>query len=127
MLGGGAAIWPSITAFQCSDISISFAFCKPSPTNPALTDITATVSNTGHRDIIDFGLQAAVPKFMALRLEPASSTALPAGGDPIVQRIHISNSMQGQKSLVMRLRIAWKAGGAQVTEQVEVSNFPPGL
>ena len=72
--------------------------------------------------------QAAVPKFMQLRLAPATGTALSAGGPPIQQRISVTNSMHGQKNLVMRLRIAYTlAGAAPVVEQAEVKNFPPGL
>ncbi len=72
--------------------------------------------------------QAAVPKFMQLRLAPASGTVLSATGPPVTQRISVTNSMQGQKPLVMRLRIAYSlAGAAPVVEQAEVKNFPPGL
>ena len=72
--------------------------------------------------------QAAVPKFMQLKLDPATSSVLPAGGGGgVSQALHVTNSMHGQKPLVMRLRISYTgADGAPVTEQGEVSNFPPG-
>lgn len=73
-------------------------------------------------------LQAAVPKFMQLRLEPASGSTLPAGTtDAAKQTLHVKNSMHGQKSLVMRLRISYTVGGASKLEQAEVKNFPAGL
>ena len=76
----------------------------------------------------DFVLQAAVPKFMQIRLEPASSSTLPAMGlGSATQRIVVTNTMHGQKALVMRLRISYTAGGQPVLEQGEVANFPPGL
>ena len=72
--------------------------------------------------------QAAVPKFMQLRLAAASSTAISAGGAPVTQRISVTNSMHGQKPLVMRLRIAYTTAGAPPTvEQAEVKNFPQDL
>ncbi len=71
--------------------------------------------------------QAAVPKFMALRLAPASGTELQPGAQ-ITQRINVTNSMHGQKALIMRLRIAYStpAGGPTV-QQAEVKNFPASL
>lgn len=63
---------------------------------------------------------------MALKLEPASGTSLPAGGS-ISQVLHISNSAHGSKPLAMRLRLAWTQGGQPVVQTGEVTNFPPGL
>lgn len=72
-------------------------------------------------------LQAAVPKFMQLKLDPASGSALPPNGaGSVTQALHITNSMHGQKPLVMRLRLAYTLGDQQVTEQAEVSGFPAG-
>ncbi len=72
--------------------------------------------------------QAAVPKFMQLKLDPASSTTLaPMGAGNATQQLHVNNSMHGQKPLVMRLRIAYTLGTEAKLEQVEVKNFPPGL
>ena len=76
---------------------------------------------------VNFLLQAAVPKFMQLKLAPASGSALAPGGS-ITQRISVTNSMHGQKPLVMRLRIAYvTAAGGPTTQQAEVKNFPAGL
>lgn len=73
-------------------------------------------------------LQAAVPKFMQLRLEPASGSTLPANtSDAVKQTLHVKNSMHGQKLLVMRLRISYTVDGADKLEQAEVKNFPSGL
>lgn len=71
-----------------------------------------------------------MPKYMQLRLEPASASTLPAGGAaPAFQRLYINNTMHGQKGLIMRLRVGFLVEGAaqRVEEQAEVSNFPPGL
>jgi len=73
-------------------------------------------------------MQAAVPKFMQLRLEPASSSTLAANSsDAVTQKLHVKNNMHGQKPLVMRLRIGFTSGGANKVEQAEVKNFPAGL
>ncbi len=73
-------------------------------------------------------LQAAVPKFMQLKLDPATSSTLPPNCvGSATQALHVTNTMHGQKPLVMRLRIVYTQGDQQVTEQAEVSNFPPGF
>jgi AP-1 complex subunit gamma-1 len=72
-------------------------------------------------------LQAAVPKYMQLRLEPASSTLLPALGGSAIQKLHVVNTMAGQKPLVMRLRVNYSKDGQPVAQQLEVNNFPAGL
>ncbi len=71
--------------------------------------------------------QAAVPKFMQLKLAPASGSTLAPGGR-ISQRISVTNSMHGQKPLVMRLRISYSTpSGGPTVQQAEVKNFPAGL
>lgn len=73
-------------------------------------------------------VQAAVPKYMQLRLEPATGSVLPAlGGGSVTQKLHIINTMHGQKPLVMRLRVNYSKAGQPVLQQLEVSNFPPGF
>ena len=69
-----------------------------------------------------------MPKFMQLRLEPATGNSLPANSsDVVTQKLHVKNSMHGQKSLVMRLRVGYTAGSGPKVEQAEVKNFPAGL
>lgn len=65
---------------------------------------------------------------MQLRLEPATGSTLAAGGaSPVTQRLHVINSMYGQKALVLRLRVGYTLNGTPKTEQVEVKNLPAGL
>lgn len=72
--------------------------------------------------------QVAFPKYMQMRLEPASGSVLPAiGAGSVTQRIHVLNSMHGQKAMGMRLRVSYTVGGQQVVEQAEVAHLPMGL
>jgi AP-1 complex subunit gamma-1 len=117
----------TLTAFSKDGLTVSFAGTKPLE-DPSQTDIIATFSNEGLETVTNFTLQAAVPKFMQVKLEPASSSTLPAGGaGSATQAIRVKNSMHGQKTLVMRLRISFSRGGQQVVEQAEVNGFPPGF
>jgi AP-1 complex subunit gamma-1 len=116
----------TITAFAKGPLTIEFRLEKQ-PGSPALTDITASVSNSGAAALEGFTLQAAVPKAMQLRLEPASAAVVPPhSSGSVTQRLHVTNTLHGQKPLVMRLRISYSLGGQQVLEQCEVSSFPPG-
>ena len=68
-------------------------------------------------------VQVAVPKYMQLRLDPASGNAMPPGGR-LVQEIHVTNSQQGVKALALRLRIAFSLDGVQRQETAEVRDLP---
>lgn len=117
---------PTITAFQKGALTVTFQLSKGA--TPADTDILASFSNSAPTPLEGFTLQAAVPKQMQLKLDPASSGVVPPGSaGTVTQRLHVHNTMHGQKALVMRLRISYSQGGQAVLEQGEVANFPPGF
>ncbi|KAJ4961224.1 hypothetical protein NE237_021134 [Protea cynaroides] len=125
--GDNGLVYPSIVAFESSSLKIMFSFSKP-PGNPQTTIIQATFTNMSSNVYTDFIFQAAVPKFVQLHLEPASSNSLPASGnESATQKLRVTNSQHGQKPLAMRIRIAYKVNGQDVLEQGQVSNFPAGL
>lgn len=116
----------TITAYQSGPLTVAFRLERV-PGDPSATEILASYSNTGDAPLEAFTLQAAVPKQMQLKLDPASAPALPPhSSGAVTQRLHVHNSLHGQKPLVMRLRISYHLGGQAVLEQGEVSNFPPG-
>ncbi|KAL4431277.1 hypothetical protein ABPG75_006533 [Micractinium tetrahymenae] len=120
------AAGPTITAFQKGPLTVTFRLAKGA--TPADTDILASLSNSGAAPLEAFTLQAAVPKQMQLKLDPASAAVVPPGSTgAVTQRLHVHNTMHGQKALVMRLRISYSLGGQSVLEQGEVANFPPGF
>jgi hypothetical protein len=102
------------------DFSLSKA-----PDDALTTIIHATYTNAGAIPLKNFTFQAAVPKYMTIKLEPASEATLPAGGaGSVTQVMHVKNTMHGQKKLVMRLRLVFTREDQQMLEQGEVSNFP---
>eukprot|EP00897_Mesotaenium_endlicherianum_P007089 jgi/Mesen1/6408/ME000329S05571 len=120
-----AALGP-IIAMEAGGMRIKFSFEK-TPGNPQGTVITATYSNSTSTPFTDFVFQAAVPKFMQLQLEPASGSVVPASStDSVTQVLRVTNTMHGQKSLVMKLRVSYKLDGVEKLEQGQVNNFPPG-
>jgi AP-1 complex subunit gamma-1 len=72
-------------------------------------------------------VQAAVPKFMSLKLDPASGTSLPPGAPPLTQTLHVTNSQHGVKPFMLRLRLNFTIDGKAILDQAEVKNLPAGL
>ncbi|XAR48051.1 hypothetical protein NMG60_11030752 [Bertholletia excelsa] len=119
--------YPSIVAYESSSLKLMFNFSKP-PSNPQTTNIQATFTNKSPNVYTDFIFQAAVPKFLQLQLDPASSNVLPAGGDgSVTQSLRITNSQHGKKSLVMRVRIGYKMNNKDMLEEGQINNFPRDL
>ncbi|AES96230.1 putative adaptor protein complex AP-1, gamma subunit [Medicago truncatula] len=120
-------VYPSVTAFESSSLRLTFNFSKQ-PGNPQTTVIQATFTNLSSNTYTDFVFQAAVPKFLQLHLDPASGNTLPAAGNgSVTQTLRVTNSQHGKKSLVMRIRIAYKVNGKDTLEEGQISNFPKGL
>ncbi|TKW20018.1 hypothetical protein SEVIR_4G057800v4 [Setaria viridis] len=127
LLDDGNAAYPTITAFQSATLRITFSF-KKQPGKPQETTINATFTNLATTTFTDFVFQAAVPKFIQLRLDPASSSTLPASGNgSVTQSLSVTNNQHGQKPLAMRIRVSYKVNGEDRLEQGQVSNFPAGL
>ncbi|MBA0759910.1 hypothetical protein Gotri_022721, partial [Gossypium trilobum] len=119
--------YPSLVAYESSTLRMTFNISKQ-PGNPQTTLIQAIFINLSPNVYNDFLFQAAVPKFLQLHLDPASSNTLPASGNgSIIQSMKVTNSQHGKKSLVMRIRIAYKINNKDVVEEGQVSNFPRDL
>ncbi|RRT50670.1 hypothetical protein B296_00034202 [Ensete ventricosum] len=125
--GSQTPVYPSITAFESSTLKIMFSFTKQ-PERPHVSKIHATFVNMSSDAYTDFVFQAAVPKFVQLHLDPASSNQLPASGNgTITQTLTVTNSQHGQKALAMRVRMVYKVNNQDKSEQGQINNFPPGL
>ncbi|XP_022776058.1 AP-1 complex subunit gamma-2-like isoform X2 [Durio zibethinus] len=89
--------YPSLVAYESSSLRMTFNFSKQ-PGNPQMTLIQATFTNLSPNVYNDFLFQAAVPKFLQLHLDPASSNTLPASGNgSITQNLKVTNSQQGKE------------------------------
>ncbi|RLM56050.1 hypothetical protein C2845_PM10G03760 [Panicum miliaceum] len=121
------AAYPTVTAFQSATLRITFSFKKQAG-KPQETTINATFTNLATTTFTDFVFQAAVPKFIQLRLDPASSSTLPASGNgSVTQSLSVTNNQHGQKPLAMRIRMSYKVNGEDRLEQGQISNFPAGF
>ncbi|KAI7728835.1 hypothetical protein M8C21_023814 [Ambrosia artemisiifolia] len=119
--------YPPLVAFESSSLSLVFNFSKQ-PGSPHITQIEANFTNKSSDIYTDFIFQAAVPKFLQLHLEPASSNTLPGSGNgSITQKLRVTNNQHGKKSLVMRIRISYKLNNKDMLEEGQISNFPRDL
>jgi len=126
-MGAPPAAPGSFVAWNKNGLLVEFV-CTKDPANQSVTNIEASFSNSTGAQFDGMNFQVAVPKYMQLKMEPASGNALaPGGGVQINQKIHVSNTLQGQKPLMMRLKLDYAASGATKSELVEVRNFPQGL
>ena len=117
--------FPDITAFQKNGLRINFSFDKPG--SPEQTRVTATFYNESNSgDISNLSFQVAVPKFLKLNIQPASSTVVSMGGNA-TQVLNLINAAQGKKKIAMKCKVQFSVGGNNITEMVVVNQFPEGL
>eukprot|EP01102_Stenamoeba_stenopodia_P014333 TRINITY_DN4746_c0_g1_i1.p1 TRINITY_DN4746_c0_g1~~TRINITY_DN4746_c0_g1_i1.p1 ORF type:complete len:852 (+),score=182.64 TRINITY_DN4746_c0_g1_i1:70-2556(+) len=123
-----AAGYAPITVYQRDGISIVFELAKQ-PGNPSLSTITVNVTNSLPHPINNFVFSAAVPKYIKLQLGSPSGTSIPPSKTgSITQQIKLANSLQGQKPVLMKAKIEFTSNmGQQVSEMIDISNFPPGF
>lgn len=59
--------------------------------------------------------QAAVPKYLKLEMLPPSSTTI-AGhtNGAVTEEIRVNNSMQGEKNIMLKLKICYSVNGKAV-------------
>ncbi|CAH1417202.1 unnamed protein product [Lactuca virosa] len=119
--------YPPIVAFESGALSVMFNLSKQ-PGSPQITLIEAKFTNKSSQVYTDFVFQAAVPKFLQLHLEPASSNTLPGNASgSITQKLRVTNNQHGKKSVVMRIRISYKLNNKDMLEEGQISNFPRDL
>mmetsp|Transcript_13629 Transcript_13629/g.22490 ORF Transcript_13629/g.22490 Transcript_13629/m.22490 type:complete len:847 (-) Transcript_13629:130-2670(-) len=113
---------PSLVAFDKNGLVINMELSKPNPANPGSTRILCKFTNNTGTPFANFVFQAAVPKYLKLEMLPPSNTTVPPHSNgAVTQEIRLINSMQGEKNIMLKLKIAY----AGVTEMAQVSNFPP--
>jgi AP-1 complex subunit gamma-1 len=100
-------------------VEVHFELSKPQPSAPQFTLVTATFMNAGPQTITDLELKLSLPKYLKLQLMPLSSTSLAPFNGTAQQQIKLANTAQGQKPLMMRLRLEYKVNGESKAELSE--------
>lgn len=117
---------PTIKAFDKAGFQVVMELSKPTPTLPANTRIIVRFSNLTAAPMDSLVFQAAVPKYLKLEMLPPSSTTIPPNSSGAVsQEIRIINSAQGEKNIMLKLKLGYSQMGTVVEELVQVNSFPP--
>lgn len=107
-----------IKAFEKNCFAAIMELSKPNPSDPSLTKILCKFSNSGQMPLTAFSFQAAVPKYLKLEILPPTSTTIPGHSNgSITQEIRVTNSMQGEKNIMLKLKINYSSGGKPVSNR----------
>jgi hypothetical protein len=69
-----------------------------------------------------------IPQYLKSTIDPATGSTVPAmNGGVVTQVIHLQNSAQGQKPIMLKVKVVYNSGATPVTEQVAVNGIPPTL
>jgi len=112
-----------IVAFEKAGLKIVF---HPRKEADGSSTVVARFCNSLTVPMTNFVFEAAVPKFVSLTMQPATGQVLPPQNDLVSQTMVCSNNSNGEKGLLMKLRIGYVMNGTPVQEMAQVGNFPPG-
>ena len=89
---------------------------KPVPSDPSQSFIKCKFVNLNPVPLDNLVFQAAVPKYLKLEMFPPTSTTVPPNSNgAVTQDIKVTNSMQGQKNIMLKLKIGYNQGGVAVS------------
>lgn len=108
------------TVYEKDGLRIDFALQKV-PDSPNTTIVNVAAYNTTSTPFTEFVFQAAVPRTFQLQLMPPSGTVIADNG-VVTQVLRITTP--NKCPLRMRIRVSYNCGGATVTDQAEINNFP---
>ncbi|XP_037327859.2 ADP-ribosylation factor-binding protein GGA3-like [Pungitius pungitius] len=117
-----------ITVYDHGGVHVSLHFARdPPPGRPRVAVVVLSAVNTSALQVKDFLFQAAVPKTMSVKLQPASGTDL-AAYNPLLPPPAVSQVLLLSNPRNRRLRLRYKLtlthGGRQLIESGDVDNFP---
>ncbi|KAM9363511.1 ADP-ribosylation factor-binding protein GGA2-like [Symphorus nematophorus] len=117
-----------ITLFDHGGIHVSLHFAKDSPSgHPDVAVVVISTVNTSALHVKDFVFQAAVPKTMLVKLQPASGTHLPPYNPllppPAISQVVLLVNPQKRK-VRLRYKLTLTHGDQQMNETAEIDNFP---
>eukprot|EP01039_Chlorochromonas_danica_P002117 gene2117-2311_t len=116
----------SCSAFDKGGLQILLDATKPNPVDLSFTTITFTFNNITPVPMENLVFQAAVPKYLKLEMLPPSNTTIAANSrGTVTQEVRLANTSQGSKNIMLKLKIGYKHGPANVDELAQVSSFPP--
>jgi len=115
---------PSIVAYEKGGLKVVMSL-RREPDSSVV--VVAKFLNCLDAPMINFMFEAAVPKYARLQIQPATGQMLPPRSDTVSQTMNVLNTSNGERPLLMKLRIGYAVNGQQVTELAQVGNFPAGV
>lgn len=117
-----------ITLYNRAGFHVSLHFARdPPPGRPGVAVVVMSAVNTSALDVRDFLFQAAVPKTMLVKLQPASGTRLPPYNPvlppPAVSQVLLLANPQRRK-VRLRYKLTLMHGNQHLSETGEIDNFP---
>ncbi|XP_071400210.1 ADP-ribosylation factor-binding protein GGA1-like isoform X2 [Centroberyx affinis] len=97
------------------------------PGHPSVAVVVISTVNTSALPVKDFVFQAAIPKIMSVKLQPASGTHLPPYNPllppPAISQVLLLANPQKRK-VRLRYKLTLLHGDRQLSETAEIENFP---
>ncbi|DBA00985.1 TPA: hypothetical protein N0F65_006246 [Lagenidium giganteum] len=120
--------FPTVRAYEKGPLSVDLDITKPKKDDLSVTYINATFRNSSSLNVENFVFLAAFPKYIKLKMEAPSGTIVPANNAGVVtQMVKIQNTMQGEKPVLMRIKLEFVVNGTKIDEMATVSNFPSNV
>lgn len=133
IFGGGAPApaaapaaqeYPPMDVYDKNGLKIQF-HCRRDPSGQMT--VLARFGNMSSMPMGNFVFEAAVPKYLTLKMEPAASQVLGPQSTDVTQNMQVTNSTNGEKPMLMKLRIGYDHNGQKVQEMAQVAGFPQGF
>uniref|UniRef100_A0A7N6B915 Golgi-associated, gamma adaptin ear containing, ARF binding protein 2 n=1 Tax=Anabas testudineus TaxID=64144 RepID=A0A7N6B915_ANATE len=117
-----------ITLYDQGGVHASLHFAKDSPPgHPGVAVVVISTVNTSALDVKDFLFQAAVPKTMLVKLQPASGTRLPPYNPllppPAISQVLLLANPEKRK-VRLRYKLTLTHGDQHLNETREIDCFP---
>lgn len=119
---------PRLEVYSKHGLRVHFEVTHPGG-NAAATDAVAHFAAApASLPVQDLLMRVAVPRWLQLRLEPASASALTAAAPEMTQAVHLLNTAHGTSPVLLRVQFSFRTPAlpAPVDETVEIA-FPPNI
>lgn len=119
---------PRLEVYNKHGLHVHFEVTHPGG-NAAATDACAHFAAApASLPVQDLLMRVAVPRWLQLRLEPASACALTAAAPEMTQTVHLLNTAHGTSPVLLRVQFSFRTPAlpAPVDETVEIA-FPPNI
>uniref|UniRef100_H3G6T5 AP-1 complex subunit gamma n=1 Tax=Phytophthora ramorum TaxID=164328 RepID=H3G6T5_PHYRM len=108
---------PPMRAYEKNGLTVDLEITKPNADDKSVTYITATTRNSTAASIEKFVFLAAFPKYIKLKMEPPTGDVVPPNNSgTVTQVVKIQNSMQGEKPVLMRIKLEFFVNGSKVED-----------